>query len=90
MKKIKWVPQSKGCENMFAFCEKCEWKGHYNELDDEKCPKCSSSVGIFEICPECGSPDKTEEQAAYLLDNMKGPCNECQKALGIEEEIDQY
>lgn len=88
--KIKWVNQSKECEDMFAFCEECGWKGHHNDLaEHEKCPQCNSSVGICEICPECSSPDKTEEQAAYLLDDKKGPCEQCQKALGIEEFVDQ-
>jgi hypothetical protein len=77
---------------LFAFCLKCNWKGESKDLPMTKthfgpfecCPNCKSTrVGQLHTCPDCLSPDKTESQGAYLVDNLAYPCSECEKKLNM-------
>lgn len=74
-------------------------KGEYSGLVAiaDHCPECRELHNIdqvvftFSTCPECGSPEQTEDEAGYLINinNEVWPCEKCQASLGIEEEIDQ-
>jgi hypothetical protein len=86
--KYQIVPSTPDMRDSFAFCEECGWKGKGDEVGSvngrDACPQCQSKkISIFDICPECGSPDYRESQAAYLVDIERWPCEECLGKIGI-------